>query len=124
MLKSPICELFGIEHPILLAGMGGASTPELAAAVSNAGGLGIMGAAGLGPGQLREWIARCRDLTDQALRRRYAPAGVRPARLAEGLARQRPAAAGPGAGIPRTRARFPRRGGHTRSAGRRDLAAA
>ena len=65
MLKSPICALFGIEHPILLAGMGGASTPELAAAVSNAGGLGIMGAAGLGPGQLREWIARCRALTDK-----------------------------------------------------------
>ena len=65
MLKSPICELFGIEHPILLAGMGGASTPELAAAVSNAGGLGVMGAAALGPAQLREWIARCRDLTDK-----------------------------------------------------------
>ena len=65
MLRSPICDLFGIEHPILLAGMGGASTPELAAAVSNAGGLGVMGASSLGPGQLREWIARCRDLTDK-----------------------------------------------------------
>ncbi len=65
MLKSPICALFGIEHPVLLAGMGGASTPELAAAVSNAGGLGVMGAASLGPAQLREWIARCRDLTDK-----------------------------------------------------------
>ncbi len=65
MLKSPICELFGIDYPILLAGMGGASTPELAAAVSNAGGLGVMGAASLGPGMLREWIARCRDLTDK-----------------------------------------------------------
>lgn len=65
MLRSPICDLFGIEHPILLAGMGGASTPELAAAVSNAGGLGVMGASSLGPRQLREWIARCRDLTDK-----------------------------------------------------------
>ena len=36
-MKTRICDLFGIEVPVLLAGMGGASTPELAAAVSNAG---------------------------------------------------------------------------------------
>ena len=65
MLTSPVCDILGIEHPIVLAGMGGASTPELAAAVSNAGGLGVMGAASLGPARLREWIARCRDLTDK-----------------------------------------------------------
>lgn len=65
MTRTAICDLFGIEHPILLAGMGTASTPELAAAVSNAGGLGIMGAAGLGPRGLRDWIARCRALTDK-----------------------------------------------------------
>jgi nitronate monooxygenase len=65
MVRTEVCELFGIEHPVLLAGMGTASTPELAAAVSNAGGLGIMGAAGLGPRGLREWIARCRSLTNK-----------------------------------------------------------
>lgn len=65
MIKTEICDLFGIEHPILLAGMGQVSTPELAAAVSNAGGLGVMGAASAGPRTLREWIARCRDLTDK-----------------------------------------------------------
>lgn len=65
MFRTEICDLFGIEHPVLLAGMGTASTPELAAAVSNAGGLGIMGAAGLGPRGLRDWIARCRSLTDK-----------------------------------------------------------
>lgn len=64
-MKTSICELFGIEHPILLAGMGGASTPELAAAVSNAGGLGVMGASSLGPRGLKAWIARCRSLTDK-----------------------------------------------------------
>ena len=37
MIRTEICDMFGIDHPILLAGMGGASTPELAAAVSNAG---------------------------------------------------------------------------------------
>ncbi|MEE4383534.1 MAG: nitronate monooxygenase family protein [Pseudomonadales bacterium] len=64
-LHTPICELLGIEVPILLAGMGGASTPELAAAVSNAGGLGVLGAAGCGPKQLRSWIRRTRELTDR-----------------------------------------------------------
>ncbi len=65
MIRTDICDLFGIEHPILLAGMGTASTPELAAAVSNAGGLGVMGASSLGPRGLREWIQRCRSLTDK-----------------------------------------------------------
>jgi NAD(P)H-dependent flavin oxidoreductase YrpB (nitropropane dioxygenase family) len=52
-LHTRICELFGIEVPIVLAGMGGASTPALAAAVSNAGGLGILGAAVCGTGRHR-----------------------------------------------------------------------
>ncbi|MEC9346690.1 MAG: nitronate monooxygenase family protein [Pseudomonadota bacterium] len=65
MFRTPICDLFGIEHPIVLAGMGQASTPELAAAVSNAGGLGVLGCASTGPKQLREWIRRTRDLTDK-----------------------------------------------------------
>lgn len=63
--KTRICELFGIEVPVLLAGMGGASTPELAAAVSRAGGLGVLGAAACGPRELREWIRRTRELTDR-----------------------------------------------------------
>jgi IMP dehydrogenase/GMP reductase len=49
ILHTPLCDMLGIKYPILLAGMDGASTPELAAAVSNAGGLGILGAAALGP---------------------------------------------------------------------------
>ncbi len=56
MFKTRVCEILGIEYPIVLAGMGGASTPELAAAVSNAGGLGVLGAAGCGPKLLRDWI--------------------------------------------------------------------
>lgn len=64
-LRTRICELFGIEYPIVLAGMGGASTPELAAAVSNAGGLGVLGAAACGPTKLRAWIRRTRELTDK-----------------------------------------------------------
>ncbi|HKA52901.1 MAG TPA: nitronate monooxygenase [Candidatus Binatia bacterium] len=65
ILHTPLCDLLGIRYPILLAGMGGASTPELAAAVSNAGGLGILGAAALGPDDLAEWIRRTRKLTDK-----------------------------------------------------------
>ena len=64
-LRTRICDILGIRHPILLAGMGRASTPELAAAVSNAGGLGVLGAAACGPNQLREWIRRTRALTDR-----------------------------------------------------------
>jgi NAD(P)H-dependent flavin oxidoreductase YrpB (nitropropane dioxygenase family) len=57
--------MLGIDVPILLAGMGRASTPELAAAVSNAGGLGVIGAASCGANQLRAWIRRTRELTDK-----------------------------------------------------------
>ncbi len=64
-LRTSICELFSIDYPILLAGMGGAAGPELAAAVSNAGGLGVLGAAACTPAQLDEWIVRTQSLTDR-----------------------------------------------------------
>lgn len=69
MLRTPICELLGIRLPILQAGMGiykgVVTTPELVAAVSNAGGLGCLGATGLEPGELRRAIRRIRSLTDK-----------------------------------------------------------
>jgi len=55
-IQTPITELFGIQHPILLAGMNVAAGPELAAAVSNAGGLGVIGGLGYTPKQLRNQI--------------------------------------------------------------------
>ena len=64
-LNSRVCEILEIEKPIVLAGMGGASCPALAAAVSNAGGLGVLGAAACGPDQLRRWIRETRELTDR-----------------------------------------------------------
>src|SRR5574341_1653349 len=64
-LHTPLCDKLGIQYPIFLAGMGGVSLSNLVAAVSNAGGLGIMGAATLGPEQLREEIQKTRDLTDK-----------------------------------------------------------
>jgi enoyl-[acyl-carrier protein] reductase II len=63
MVRTPICDLFGIELPIILAGMGGVSMAPLVAAVSNGGGLGVMGAANLSPDELRAEIRRTRALT-------------------------------------------------------------
>jgi enoyl-[acyl-carrier protein] reductase II len=65
MLKTPICDYFGIEYPILLAGMGGVAMHKLVAAVSNAGGLGVMGAASLSPEQLRDEIRKTKALTNK-----------------------------------------------------------
>lgn len=55
----------GIEHPIIQAPMAGSTTPELVAAVSNAGGLGSLGAANMTPGQITDAIGRIRQLTDR-----------------------------------------------------------
>lgn len=57
LLTTPTTTLLGIQHPILLAGMGHTSGPELVAAVSNAGGLGVIGGVGYTPDALKEMIA-------------------------------------------------------------------
>ena len=64
-LHTPICDQLGIQYPVFLAGMGGVSLAPLVAAVSNAGGLGIMGAATLYPQSLRQDNRRTRELTDK-----------------------------------------------------------
>jgi len=64
-LRTPICDLLGIEHPILLAGMGGVAYAELCAAVSNAGGFGTLGMAGRSQSEIRDEIKKVRDLTDK-----------------------------------------------------------
>lgn len=62
-LRTKLCDMLDIEYPIILAGMGGVCGPTIVAAVSNAGGLGVLGAAGLNPDQLRDWIEKTRSLT-------------------------------------------------------------
>jgi NAD(P)H-dependent flavin oxidoreductase YrpB (nitropropane dioxygenase family) len=52
MLTTRACTLFGIDHPVVLGGMGSGTNPELVVAVSNAGGLGIQGCAGRSPGEI------------------------------------------------------------------------
>lgn len=65
-LKTRVTELLGIEHPIIMGGMTGVGTPELAAAVSNAGGLGIFCAHNAGsPEVCREWIRKMPTLTNK-----------------------------------------------------------
>lgn len=65
MLRTQLCERFGIELPIFAAPMGLIAGPELAAAVSNAGGLGILSFSGCPAPVLREQIRQVRSLTDK-----------------------------------------------------------
>ena len=65
MLKTAICDLFGIEYPIIQGGMAHVATAELVSAVSNAGGLGILGAGASEPDWLRAQIRQTRGLTDK-----------------------------------------------------------
>ena len=73
VLRTALCDLLGVEYPFLLAGMGPVAggivgpvaTAELAAAVSNGGGLGVLGGSGYSPERLREEINKIRGLTDK-----------------------------------------------------------
>ena len=62
-MKNKIKELFGIEYPIIQAGMVWASGWRLASAVSNAGGLGLIGSGSMYPDVLREHIQKCQQAT-------------------------------------------------------------
>ena len=60
-----ICDLFGIKYPIIQGGMVWCSGWRLASAVSNAGGLGLIGAGSMHPEVLREHIRKCSEATDK-----------------------------------------------------------
>jgi NAD(P)H-dependent flavin oxidoreductase YrpB (nitropropane dioxygenase family) len=63
-ITTPLTDLLGIDIPIIQAPIGGASTPELAAAVTNAGGLGMLSVTWTSPDALRDKLRRTRELTD------------------------------------------------------------
>lgn len=65
LMRTRLTDLLDIEHPIMLAGMGGISYSDLVAAVSEAGGIGTFGAAPMKPGQLDAEIARVKTLTSK-----------------------------------------------------------
>jgi len=62
-LRTPICDLFGIEHPVFLAGMGEVAFAEVVAAVSEAGGYGTLGMGASPPDRIRDQMRRVRKLT-------------------------------------------------------------
>lgn len=64
-LRTPLCDLLDIEHPVMLAGMGGVAFAEVCAAVSNAGGYGCLGMAALPADRIREEMRKVRRLTDR-----------------------------------------------------------
>ncbi|KAK5624790.1 hypothetical protein RRF57_000506 [Xylaria bambusicola] len=71
-IRTPVTDLFGIKHPILLAGMNVAAGPKLAAAVTNAGGLGVIGGMSYSPDMLKEQI----DEMKSYLNDKNAPFGI------------------------------------------------
>lgn len=64
-MRTALCELLGIEHPVIQASLGPWSSPALTAAVSEAGGIGSLGTALMSGAQVGEQIRRVRDLTDK-----------------------------------------------------------
>jgi NAD(P)H-dependent flavin oxidoreductase YrpB (nitropropane dioxygenase family) len=66
-LRTPLCDMLGIDVPILCAGMGSVAGPELVAAVSEAGGLGVLGVSGSSPEGVRSRIVATRELTSRPI---------------------------------------------------------
>ncbi|MEL6474489.1 MAG: nitronate monooxygenase [Pseudomonadota bacterium] len=64
-IHTPLCDLLGTRHPIMLAGMGGVSYAEVAAAMCEAGGYGVLGMAGTTPDFIESQMKRVRELTDK-----------------------------------------------------------
>ena len=64
-LRTPLCDILNIRYPIIQAGMADVAGPDLVAAVSNAGGLGILSATMVPPNVLRERIKKIKNLTNK-----------------------------------------------------------
>lgn len=65
MIRTALCDLLGIEYPIIQGGMAWVATAELVAAVSEAGGLGVIGSGAAPPDWLREQLHKTRQLTNK-----------------------------------------------------------
>lgn len=65
MIRTPLCDLIGIKYPIVQGGMAWVGTAELAAAVSNAGGLGVIGGGNAPTEEVAKEVHRVKELTDK-----------------------------------------------------------
>ena len=65
MIKSRVCEMLGIQYPVFQGGMAWVADASLAAAVSNAGGLGLISSINAGTEVVRNEIRKCKELTDK-----------------------------------------------------------
>ena len=65
IMENRLCQLLDIQYPIIAGGMVWCSGWRLASAVSNAGGLGLIGAGSMHPDVLREHIQKCKEATDK-----------------------------------------------------------
>jgi NAD(P)H-dependent flavin oxidoreductase YrpB (nitropropane dioxygenase family) len=90
ILHTPACKLLGIDVPVFQAGMSTYTTPALVAAVSNAGGLGIIGGLGRTPDELRNEIKHVRELTSRPFGVNHVLCRLNPAALQVTLAQRVP----------------------------------
>src|SRR6202163_2390653 len=90
ILHTPVCDLLGIDVPIFQAGMAKYTTPELVAAVSNAGGLGIIRGLRRTPVELRNEIRHVRELTSRPFGVNHVVCQIDPAAVQMTLAQRVP----------------------------------
>jgi enoyl-[acyl-carrier protein] reductase II len=100
MIKSKICDLLGIKYPLFQGGMAWVSDAALAAAVSNAGGLGIIGAGSAPADWVRTQIQRAKTLTDKPFGVNVMLMSPHAADIAKVVAEERVAVVTTGAGTP------------------------
>jgi nitronate monooxygenase len=85
MIRTRFCELFGIDHPVVQAGMGGVAGPRLAAAVSEAGGLGTLGLYRMRAREIRAAIGQVSAWTTRPFGVNFVPEVALPAELEAGV---------------------------------------
>lgn len=89
-MRTRLCELLGIEHPIIQAGMGAFTDARLVAAVANAGALGSLGTGGRTPGQVTAELASIRERTDRPFAVNFLVSDFNEASLDAALAAEAP----------------------------------
>ncbi len=102
MLKTAICDLFGIKHPIIQGGMAHLGTAELVSAVSNTGGLGIIGAGYYQPDWVRQQIQLTKQQTSQPFGVNIQLASPFTEQVVEVVLQEKVAVVATGAGNPET----------------------